>query len=98
MSNFDEFKCPNCGYYLVNRQLIEEMTVARQIFHAACTQQFLLTHSWSGQLPAITRIETTKHRLIVESTRKGLEAVMLPPDAVPGAAIAAPLRRPAAGM
>lgn len=26
----------------------------------------------SGQVPAIKRVEATKHRLIVESTRKGL--------------------------
>ena len=71
VTDFDEFKCPNCGYYSVNRQLIEEMTVAGQVFDTERTQQFLLIHSQSGKVPAITRIETTKHRLIAESTRKG---------------------------
>lgn len=71
VTDFDEFKCPNCGYYSVNRQLIEEMTVAGQVFDTERTQQFLLIHSQSGEVPAITRIETKKHRLIVESTRKG---------------------------
>jgi predicted RNA-binding Zn-ribbon protein involved in translation (DUF1610 family) len=71
VTSFDEFKCPNCGYCSVNRQLIEEMTAARQVFDTERTQQYLLTHSHSDQVPAITRIETTKHRLIVESTGKG---------------------------
>ena len=70
IGSFDEFKCPNCGYYSVNRHLIEEMETARQVFDTERTQQYLMSHSQSGQVPAITRIETTEHQLIVESTRK----------------------------
>ena len=68
VGSFDEFKCPNCGYYSVNRQLIEEMEAARQVFDTERTQEYLMSQSHSGQVPAITRIETTKHQLIVEST------------------------------
>jgi hypothetical protein len=70
VGSFDEFKCPNCGYYSVNRQLIEEMEAAKQVFDTERTQQYLMIQSQSDQVPAITRIETTKHQLIVESTRK----------------------------
>lgn len=70
VGSFDEFKCATCGYYSVNRQLVEEMEAANQVFDTERTQQYLMIHSRSGQVPAITRIETTKHQLIVESSRK----------------------------
>jgi hypothetical protein len=71
VGSFDEFKCPNCGYYSVNRQLIEEMEAAKQVFDTERTQQYLMIRSQSDQVPAITRIEATKHQLIVESAKKG---------------------------
>ncbi|NBB58915.1 hypothetical protein GVN18_06440 [Pseudomonas sp. ODNR1LW] len=64
VGSFDEFKCPNCGYYSVNRQLIEEMAAAKQIFDTERTQQYLKNQLRSDQVPAITRIEATKHELI----------------------------------
>ncbi|MBK5301899.1 MULTISPECIES: hypothetical protein [Gammaproteobacteria] len=67
VGSFDEFKCSNCGYYSVDRQLIDEMEAAGQVFDTERTQQYLMIHSQPGQVPAITRIETTKHQLIVES-------------------------------
>lgn len=70
VGSFDEFKCPSCGYYSVNRQLIEEMEAANQVFDTERTQQYLMIHSRPGLVPAITRIETTKHQLIVEGARK----------------------------
>jgi predicted RNA-binding Zn-ribbon protein involved in translation (DUF1610 family) len=70
VGSFDEFKCPNCGYYSVNRQLIEEMAAARQVFDTGRTQHYLMIQSQPGQVPAITRIETTENQLIVENTRK----------------------------
>ena len=71
VGSFDEFKCATCGYYSVNRQLIEEMEAANQVFDTERTQQYLMIHSRSDQVPAITRIEATKHQLIVESSQKG---------------------------
>ena len=68
VGSFDEFKCPSCGYYSVDRQLIDEMEAADQVFDTERTQQYLMIHSRPGQVPAITRDETTKHQLIVEST------------------------------
>jgi hypothetical protein len=68
VGSFDEFKCPNCGYYSVNGQLIEEMEAANQVFDTERTQQYLMIHSRPGLVPSITRDETTKHQLIVEST------------------------------
>lgn len=38
--SFDDSKCPNCGYYSVNRQLIEEMEAANQVFDTERTQQY----------------------------------------------------------
>ncbi|MGX1186726.1 hypothetical protein AB7M29_004405 [Pseudomonas sp. F-14 TE3623] len=70
VGSFDEFKCASCGYYSVNRQLIEEMEAANQVFDTERTQQYLMIHSRLGQVPVITRVETTKHQLIVESARK----------------------------
>ncbi|MGF6318778.1 hypothetical protein [Pseudomonas frederiksbergensis] len=70
VGDFDEFKCASCGYYSVNRQLIEEMEAAKQIFDTERTQQYLMIHSQLGQVPVISRIETTKHQLIVEGARK----------------------------
>jgi predicted RNA-binding Zn-ribbon protein involved in translation (DUF1610 family) len=69
VGSFDEFKCPNCGYYSVNRQLIEEMTAAKQIFDTERTQQYLKNQLRSDQVPAITRIEATKHELISGNLR-----------------------------
>ncbi|EJN16474.1 hypothetical protein PMI35_06738 [Pseudomonas sp. GM78] len=69
VGSFDEFKCPNCGYYSVNRQLIEEMAAAKQIFDTERTQQYLKIQLRSDQVPAITRIEATKHELISGSLR-----------------------------
>lgn len=69
VGSFDEFKCPNCGYYSVNRQLLEEMAAAKQIFNTERTQQYLKTQLQSDQVPAISRIEATRHDLIAADSR-----------------------------
>ncbi|WCM49139.1 hypothetical protein OH720_19280 [Pseudomonas sp. WJP1] len=69
VGSFDEFKCPNCGYYSVNRQLLEDMAAAKQIFDTERTQQYLKIQLCSDQVPAITRIEATKHELIAPNLR-----------------------------
>ncbi|WP_421527144.1 hypothetical protein [Pseudomonas brenneri] len=69
VGSFDEFKCPNCGYYSVSRQLLEEMAAAKQIFDTERTQQYLKIQLRSDQVPAISRIEATKHELIAANLR-----------------------------
>lgn len=66
VGNFDEFKCPVCGRYSVNRNLLNQMATAKRVFHTARTQQYLVTHSQFGQVPAITEVEATIHQLIVD--------------------------------
>ncbi|CAN7564803.1 hypothetical protein [Pseudomonas umsongensis] len=69
VGSFDEFKCPNCGYYSVNRQLLEEMAAAKQIFDTERTQHYLKIQLRSDQVPSISRIEATKHELIAANSR-----------------------------
>jgi hypothetical protein len=69
VGGFDEFKCPNCGYYSVNRQLLVEMVAAKQIFDTERTQQYLRTRLRSDQVPAISRTEATEHELIAANVR-----------------------------
>ncbi|PMZ02381.1 hypothetical protein C1Y08_28610 [Pseudomonas sp. FW306-02-F02-AA] len=66
VGNFYEFKCPACGRYSVNRQLLEEMEKANRVFHTARTQQYLVIQSRSGQVPSISQPEASIHQLIVE--------------------------------
>jgi hypothetical protein len=69
VGSFDEFKCPNCGYYSVNRQLLEEMAAAKQTFDTERTQQYLKTRLRSDPVPAISRAEAAEHELIAANER-----------------------------
>ncbi|GAB6405873.1 hypothetical protein [Pseudomonas sp. MHK4] len=71
VGSFDEFKCPNCGYYSVNRQLLEEMAIAKQVFDTERTRQYLKTQLRADPVPAITRTEAAKHELIAAKTIPG---------------------------
>ncbi|RON05235.1 hypothetical protein [Pseudomonas brassicacearum] len=66
VGSFDEFKCPDCGRYSVNRNLLNQMAAAKRVFHTARTQQYLVIHSRFDQVPAIDELEATMHQLIVE--------------------------------
>lgn len=66
VGSFDEFKCPVCGRYAVNRNLLEQMTAAKRVFDTARTQQYLATRSQFDQVPVITEVEATMHQLIVD--------------------------------
>lgn len=70
VGSFDDFKCPDCGYYSVNRTLLEEMAASRQVFHVERTRRFLAVNSASGGVPAIDRLEATKHQLITGRTSR----------------------------
>ena len=66
VGNFDDFKCPSCGRYSVNRHLLEEMEKTNRVFHTARTQQYLVIQSRSGQVPSISQPEASIHQLIVD--------------------------------
>jgi hypothetical protein len=66
VGSFDDFKCPDCGRYSVNRQLLEDMERANRVFHLVRTQQYLATQSRSGQVPTISQLEASIHQLTID--------------------------------
>lgn len=65
VTNFDDYHCPQCGRYSVNRSLIEEMKKAGKQFHPQRVRQLLAASSRTGVIPVITHIEVAVHGLIV---------------------------------
>ena len=64
VGHFVDFKCPDCGFYSVNRTLLRELDQSKQRFNVERARHFIAVHSKSGSVAAIDRITATSHQLI----------------------------------
>lgn len=62
--HFVERDCPECGYYGVPKQLVEDMAIRKQKFHVERTRAYLAMRAENKQPPWITPVDINIHQLL----------------------------------
>jgi hypothetical protein len=64
VGHFVERECPECGYYGVPKQVVEEMLLRKQRFDIGRTRAYLAMRVQNKESPWITPVDINNHQLL----------------------------------
>ncbi|APC18133.1 hypothetical protein BLL42_21275 [Pseudomonas frederiksbergensis] len=63
--HFVEMDCPECGYYGIPKELVDEISIREQKLHVERTRAYLAMRAENKQSPWITPVDINIHQLFV---------------------------------